>query len=177
MNYANIKYFDIANGPGVRVSLYVSGCRNKCKSCFNPETWDFNYGKPFTVEEENSIIKGMTPDYIKGFTLLGGDPFEPENQVALIPFLQRLKKQFPKKSIWAFTGYNLDSELLAGKKGGSENVLKMLECIDVLVDGRFVDELADKNLKFRGPSNQRVIVIKPTLEKDEVILWDEQTVI
>lgn len=177
MNYANIKYFDIANGPGVRVSLYVSGCRNKCKSCFNPETWDFNYGKPFTVEEENSIIKGMTPDYIKGFTLLGGDPFEPENQVALIPFLQRLKKQFPKKSIWAFTGYNLDSELLAGKKGGSENVLKMLECIDVLVDGRFVDELADKNLKFRGSSNQRVIVIKPTLEKDEVILWDEQTVI
>ena len=175
MNYATIKKYDIANGPGVRVSLYVSGCRNHCKNCFNPETWDFNYGKPFTKEAEDEIIKAMEPDYIEGFTLLGGDPFEPENQVALVPFLERLRKIYPKKSFWCFTGYDFEAELLTGKQGDIDNVLKMLSCLDVLVDGRFVENLKDLNLRFRGSSNQRIILVQPTLEKDELVLWDEKT--
>ena len=175
MNYATIKKYDIANGPGVRVSLYVSGCRNHCKNCFNPETWDFNFGKPFTKEAEDEIIKAMEPDYIEGFTLLGGDPFEPENQVALVPFLEGLRKIYPKKSFWCFTGYDFEAELLTGKQGDIDNVLKMLSCLDVLVDGRFVENLKDLNLRFRGSSNQRIILVQPTLEKDELVLWDEKT--
>ena len=175
MNYATIKKYDIANGPGVRVSLYVSGCRNHCKNCFNPETWDFNYGKPFTKEAEDEIIKAMEPDYIEGFTLLGGDPFEPENQVALIPFLERLRKAYPQKSFWCFTGYDLEMELLTGKQGDIGDVLKILNCLDVLVDGRFVENLKDLNLRFRGSSNQRIILVQPTLETDELVLWDEKT--
>ena len=175
MNYATIKKYDIANGPGVRVSLYVSGCRNHCKNCFNPETWDFNYGKPFTKKVEDEIIKAMAPDYIEGFTLLGGDPFEPENQVALVPFLERLRKTYPHKSFWCFTGYDLEMELLTGKQGDIEHVLRILNCLDVLVDGRFIENLKDLNLRFRGSSNQRIILVQPTLEKDELVLWDEKT--
>jgi len=177
MNYATIKYYDVANGPGVRVSLYVSGCRNHCKNCFNPETWDFNYGEPFTQETENSIIEGLKPDYIKGFTLLGGDPFEPENQKVLAPFLERLRKAYPDKSFWAFTGYDFDKDLLTGKLGDLDTVLRMLGCLDVLVDGRFVEELKDINLLFRGSSNQRIILVKPTLKQDKIVLWDEETVV
>lgn len=175
MNYATIKKYDIANGPGVRVSLYVSGCRNHCKNCFNPETWDFNYGKPFTKKAEDEIIKAMEPDYIEGFTLLGGDPFEPENQVALIPFLERLRKIYPDKSFWCFTGYDYETELLTGKQGRIDDVLRILNCLDVLVDGRFVENLKDLNLRFRGSSNQRIILIKPSLEHDELVLWDGKT--
>ncbi|MCH5148771.1 MAG: anaerobic ribonucleoside-triphosphate reductase activating protein [Clostridiales bacterium] len=175
MNYATIKKYDIANGPGVRVSLYVSGCRNHCKNCFNPETWDFNFGKPFTEEVEDEIIKAMEPDYIEGFTLLGGDPFEPENQVALVPFLERLKKIYPDKSFWCFTGYDYEAELLTGKQGNFDDVIRILNCLDVLVDGRFVENLKDLNLRFRGSSNQRIILVKPSLEQDELILWDEKT--
>ena len=175
MNYATIKKYDIANGPGVRVSLYVSGCRNRCKNCFNPETWDFNYGKPFTKEVEDEIIKAMEPDYIEGFTLLGGDPFEHENQIALAPFMERLRKAYPKKSFWCFTGYDLESELLTGKQGDIESIMRILNTLDVLVDGRFVENLKDLNLRFRGSSNQRIILVQPTLEKDEIVLWDEKT--
>lgn len=175
MNYATIKKFDIANGPGVRVSLYVSGCRNHCKSCFNPETWDFNYGKPFTSKVESEIIKAMEPDYIEGFTLLGGDPFEPENQVVLLPFLEKLRKIYPQKSFWCFTGYDYEAELLTGKQGRIDDVLKILSCLDVLVDGRFVESLKDLNLRFRGSSNQRIILVQPSLERDEIVLWDEKT--
>lgn len=177
MNYGKIKYYDVANGPGVRVSLYVSGCRNHCKNCFNPETWDFNYGEPFTKNVENSILEGLKPDYIKGFTLLGGDPFEPENQKVLAPFLERLRKQYPDKSLWAFTGYDYEADLLTGKLGDVETVLRMLNCLDVLVDGKFVEELKDLNLLFRGSSNQRIILLKPSLEQDKVVLWDEQTIV
>ena len=177
MNYAKIKKYDISNGPGVRVSLYVSGCRNHCKNCFNPETWDFNYGEPFTKEVENEIIEAMKPDYIKGFTLLGGDPFEPENAEALAPFLMRLRKVYPHKSFWCFTGYDYEAELLTGKKGDIDTTLKILNCLDVLVDGRFVEELKDLNLLFRGSANQRIILVKPSLKKDEVVLWDEQTIV
>lgn len=175
MNYATIKKYDIANGPGVRVSLYVSGCRNHCKNCFNPETWDFGYGKPFTKETEDEIIKAMEPDYIEGFTLLGGDPFEPENQIALAPFLERLRKVYPTKSFWCFTGYDYEAELLTGKQGDLDRVMRMLNCLDVLVDGRFVENLKDLNLRFRGSSNQRIILVKPTLEIDEIVLWDGET--
>lgn len=177
MNYATIKWYDISNGPGVRVSLYVSGCRNHCKGCFNPETWDFNYGEPFTPEVEEKIIKGLEPDYIKGFTLLGGDPFEPENQKVLAPFLKRLRARYPDKSFWCFTGYNYEADLLTGKLGDLSLVMDMLSCLDVLVDGRFVEELKDLNLKFKGSSNQRTILVQQSLATDEVVLWDEETVV
>lgn len=158
----------------MRVSLYVSGCRNHCKNCFNPETWDFNYGKPFTEEVEKSIINGLRPPYIKGFTLLGGDPFEPENQLVLAPFLKRLRKEFPEKSFWCFTGYDYERDLLTGKLGDAERVEEMLECLDVLVDGKFVEELKDLNLRFRGSSNQRIILLKPSLAQDKIVLWDDK---
>lgn len=177
MNYATIKWYDISNGPGVRVSLYVSGCRNHCKNCFNPETWDFNYGEPFTEEIENKIIEGLKPDYIKGFTLLGGDPFEPENQKVLAPFLEKLRKAYPEKSFWAFTGYDYERDLLTGKLGDADTVLRMLNCLDVLVDGRFVEELKDLNLRFRGSSNQRIILLKPSLKEDKLVLWDEVEIV
>lgn len=177
MNYATIKWYDISNGPGVRVSLYVSGCRNHCKNCFNPETWDFNYGEPFTEEIEDKIIEGLKPDYIKGFTLLGGDPFEPENQKVLAPFLEKLRVVYPEKSFWAFTGYDYEKDLLTGKLGDVDTVMRMLGCLDVLVDGRFVENLKDLNLKFRGSSNQRIILLKPSLKEKKIVLWDEVTVV
>lgn len=175
MNYATIKPFDVADGPGVRVSLYVSGCRNRCKNCFNPETWDFNYGKPFTEEVENYIISALSPQYIKGFTLLGGDPFEPENQVTLAPFLEKIRSVYPDKSIWCYTGYDYEKDLITGKKGDAELVMRMLNSIDVLVDGRFVEELKDLNLRFRGSSNQRIICVPQSLGQDKVVLWDENS--
>ena len=175
MNYATIKPFDVADGPGVRVSLYVSGCRNRCKNCFNPETWDFNYGKPFTEEVENYVISALSPQYIKGFTLLGGDPFEPENQVTLAPFLEKIRSVYPDKSIWCYTGYDYEKDLLTGKKGDAELVMRMLNSIDVLVDGRFVEELKDLYLRFRGSSNQRIICVPQSLGQDKVVLWDENS--
>lgn len=177
MHYAKIKWTDISNGPGVRVSLYVSGCRNHCKGCFNPETWDFSYGEPFTREVEDAIIEGMKPDYIKGFTLVGGDPFEPENQKVLAPFLKRLRAAYPDKSFWCFTGYDFEKDLLTGKLGDIQLVTDMLSCLDVLVDGRFVEELKDIKLKFKGSSNQRTILVQPSLRTDEVVLWDEESVV
>lgn len=175
MNYAAIKWYDISNGPGVRVSLYVSGCRNHCKGCFNRETWDFDYGEKFTEEVEKKIINGLKPDYISGFTLLGGDPFEPENARELAPFMKRLRAAYPDKSFWCFTGYDLDAELLSGKQADLSDIMDMLGTLDVLVDGRFVEEKKDLNLRFRGSSNQRIILVKPTLERDEVVLWDGVT--
>ena len=159
------------------MSLYVSGCRNHCKGCFNPETWDFAYGEPFTREVEDAIIEGMKPDYIKGFTLVGGDPFEPENQKVLAPFLKRLRAAYPDKSFWCFTGYDFEKDLLTGKLGDIQLVTDMLSCLDVLVDGRFVEELKDIKLKFKGSSNQRTILVQPSLRTDEVVLWDEESVV
>lgn len=173
MNYATIKYYDIANGPGVRVSLYVSGCRNHCKNCFNPETWDFAYGNPFTREVQEQIFKGMEPDYIKGFSLLGGDPFEPENQLALVDFMEEMRRRFPEKSVWCYTGYDFEADLLTGKKGDPAITMRLLKCIDVLVDGRFVEALKNPDLFFRGSSNQRIILVPQSLKKDEIVLWDE----
>ena len=169
MNVATIKYYDIANGPGVRVSLYVSGCRNRCKGCFNQETWDFDYGEPFTESTQEAVLNGLKPSYIKGFSLLGGDPFEPENQAALVGFMERLKAQYPDKTVWAYTGYDFERDLLTGKKGDADVTMRLLKCIDVLVDGRFVEGLKNPNLLFRGSSNQRIILVKQSLERDEVV--------
>lgn len=157
MNYSSIKYCDIANGTGVRTVLFVSGCRNCCEGCFQPETWNFEYGKKFDEAAEDEIIKSMEPSYIDGLTLLGGDPFEEENQKGLLPFLRKVRKECPDKSIWAYTGYILDEDLKAGGQKFTEDTEEMLSYIDVLVDGPFV--LAKKNimLKFKGSENQRVI--------------------
>jgi anaerobic ribonucleoside-triphosphate reductase activating protein len=161
MNYANIKKYDIANGTGVRVSLFVSGCTHHCKGCFNSEAWDFNYGEEFTEEVQEEIIKSLSPYYIAGLSLLGGEPFEPENQKALLPFIKRVKSVYPDKDIWCWTGYTLeeltDPEIPSRAK--CEYTSEMLECIDVLVDGEFKEELKDITLWFRGSSNQRVIEI------------------
>ena len=157
MYYSAIKYNDIANGLGVRTVLFVSGCRNHCKGCFQPETWKFDYGKVFDTEVENEILKSLAPDYIKGLTLLGGDPFEPENQEALIPFMRRVKKEHPDKDVWAFTGYLLDKDLAVNGRKYTEYTEELLSYIDILVDGPFILEQKDLMLKFRGSSNQRVI--------------------
>lgn len=171
MNYATIKYCDIANGLGVRTSLFVSGCTHMCKGCFNSEAWDFNYGKPFTSQVEDEIINSLKPDFIDGLSLLGGEPFEPKNQQALLPFLQRVKKEFPSKDIWCYTGYLFDKELLGESRAKTEYTYEMLKCIDVLVDGKFVEELKDISLEFRGSSNQRIIDVKQSLKENKVILY------
>jgi anaerobic ribonucleoside-triphosphate reductase activating protein len=160
MNYSVIKYNDIANGIGVRTTLFVSGCRNHCKDCFQPETWDFQYGKLFDKQVEDDILNSLDSDYISGLTLLGGDPFEPENQRALLPFLRRVREQYPEKNIWAYTGYVLDQDLEAGGKCHIEETRTMLDCLDVLVDGPFITEQKDITLKFKGSANQRVIDMK-----------------
>ncbi len=167
MYYGNIKDCDIANGPGVRVSLFVSGCRNRCPGCFQPETWDFDYGKPFDHEAEEYLFSLLSKDYIKGFSLLGGEPFEPENRKVLIPLLKRIKKQFPKKDIWTFSGYTCE-ELMEDTECD-----EMLSMIDVLVDGRFVEALKDITLRFRGSSNQRLIDLNKTREQGTIVLWDK----
>ena len=170
MNYGEIKNYDIANGEGVRVSLFVSGCTHHCKNCFNPETWSFEYGKPFTKETEDSIIECLSPDYIDGLSLLGGEPFEPQNQEVLLPFLRRVKNELPNKNIWCYTGYLFDRELLSESRARCEFTDEMLSLIDVLVDGEFVQAMHDISLAFRGSSNQRIIDVQKSLETGEVKL-------
>ena len=173
MNYCNIKYCDIANGEGVRTTLFVSGCTNHCEDCFQPETWDFAYGEPFTKATEDKIIASLKPFYINGLTLLGGEPFEPSNQKELVPFLRRVRQECPDKNIWCFTGFTLDGELWRdGSHPRCADTDEMLSLIDVLVDGRFVRSLKDISLKFRGSSNQRIIDMQKTLEQGKVVLYD-----
>ena len=172
MNYANIKYYDIANGPGVRTSLFVSGCRHHCKNCFNQETWDFLYGKTFTKEILNNLIDSLKYDYISGFSLLGGEPFEPENQEELVNVLKAIREAYPQKTIWCWTGWNLDKELSKGGSKYTKYTDEMLTYIDVLVDGPFIEELKDVTLVFRGSSNQRIIDIKETLKQHKIITLD-----
>ncbi len=168
MNYGEIKNFDIANGEGVRVSLFVSGCTHHCKNCFNPDTWNFDFGKPFTKETEDYIIECLKPDYIDGLSLLGGEPFEPQNQGTLLTLLRRVHNEFPKKTVWCYTGYLLDDELLSESRARCEHTDEMLSMIDVLVDGEFVQELYDISLSFRGSSNQRIIDVKKSLETGQI---------
>ena len=173
MNYADIKRIDVANGPGVRVSLFVSGCTHHCKECFNPETWDFSYGNIFDENAENEIIKYLEPDYIKGLTLLGGDPMEKVNQEALIPLLEKVKKTYPDKSIWCYTGYDFEEDIKKNMLKNWEVTKKFMSYIDVLVDGEFKIDLKDLNLVFRGSSNQRIIMVKESLESGKIVLWEK----
>ena len=157
MYFGEIKDCDIANGEGVRVTLFVSGCTNRCKGCFQPQTWDFTYGQPFTEETEERLLAMLDPSYINGLTVLGGEPFEPENQRALVPFLRRVRERFPRKNIWCFTGFTWEELHTEGFRARCEVTDEMLALLDVLVDGRFEEELKDISLRFRGSSNQRLI--------------------
>ena len=170
MNYAEIKYCDIANGEGVRVSLFVSGCTHRCKNCFNEIAWDFSYGNEFTEEVENKIIEACKPEYISGITILGGEPFEPENQPTLTKFLRRFRELLPQKNVWCYSGYTYE-ELIGEKKSRcfTDNTAEMLNMIDVLVDGEFVQELHSIMLKFRGSSNQRLIDLRKTREAGYIV--------
>ena len=162
MNYSNIKYFDIANGTGVRTSLFVSGCTHRCKGCFNEVAWDFNAGIIFNKEIEDEIIKSLEPTYISGLSLLGGEPLEIVNQRGLINLLRRVKKEFPDKNIWCYTGYTYDTDLMEGGTAFCECTKEILGLIDILVDGEFVADLYDISLRFRGSSNQRIIDLRKT---------------
>ena len=170
MNYATIKYNDIANGTGVRTSLFVSGCTHRCKGCFNAEAWDFSYGKPFTEEVENDILKSLENDYVDGLSLLGGEPIEPSNQIALYPFLKKVKEKYPNKDIWCYSGYLFDSELLSQSRATTPITKDMLALIDVLVDGKFIEEQKNISLAFKGSENQRIIDVQKSLNENKVIL-------
>ena len=171
MNYAAIKKRDIANGPGVRVSLFVSGCTHHCPGCFNAATWDFAYGEPFTPEVEAELIELMKPDYISGLSLLGGEPFESCNQRVLLPFLKKVRATFPEKTVWCYSGYTLE-QLQGGCRARCECTDEMLSLLDVLVDGRFELEKKNIRLRFRGSENQRLIDMNKTRESGTIVLWD-----
>ena len=170
MNYAAIKNCDIANGPGVRVSLFVSGCTHRCPGCFNEVAWDFHYGQPFTQEVMDRIVQMLRPDYIRGLTLLGGEPFEPENQGAIVQLLRQVKRELPQKSIWAFSGYLFGRDILSGRLGDTREYLSYL---DVLVDGPFIEAQKNLSLRFRGSENQRLIDVPASLAAGEIVLWQD----
>jgi len=170
MNYGAIKKTDVSNGIGVRVSLFVSGCTHHCKGCFNEETWDFAFGTAFTEQTEEELIKALSYDHIQGLSLLGGEPFEKQNQRILLPFIKKVKKLYPQKDIWCYTGYTLEKDLLQESRAYCECTKEMLQNIDVLVDGEFVEERKDISLQFRGSSNQRIIDVKRTLQEGELQL-------
>ena len=172
MNYAELKLYDVANGPGIRISLFVSGCTRGCKECFNKEAWDFNYGKPFTNEVIYDIINYLKPDYVEGLTILGGEPFEHSNQQGLLPLLKKVRETYPDMSIWCFSGYDFEEDIMGRMYKEWPETKEMLSHIDVLVDGRFMVELKDLRLKFKGSSNQRTIMIQDTLQSGELVLWD-----
>ena len=172
MNYAAIKKYDVANGIGVRVSLFVSGCTHRCKGCFNAEAWDFAYGQPYTEATEEEILTALSHEYIAGLSLLGGEPFEPQNQRALLPLLRKFRERYPQKSVWCYSGYTLETDILAGR-AHCEATDEMLSYIDILVDGEFVEEKKDLKLRFRGSSNQRIIDVKRTLSEGTVKLWKD----
>ncbi len=170
MNYATIKNCDIANGPGVRVSLFVSGCTHRCPGCFNEVAWDFGYGEPFTEQTIETILQMLRPAYIKGLTLLGGEPFEPENQEAVVALLRRVRRELPEKSIWAFSGYLFDKDICSGRLGDTREYLSYL---DVLVDGPFVEAKKNLSLRFRGSENQRLIDVPASMAAGTVVLWQD----
>jgi anaerobic ribonucleoside-triphosphate reductase activating protein len=170
MNYATIKNCDIANGPGVRVSLFVSGCTHRCPGCFNAVAWDFDYGEPFTQDTVDTILKLLAPPHIKGLTLLGGEPFEPQNQGAIVDLLRQVRKVYPQKSIWAFSGYLFEKDILSGRLGDTAEYLSYL---DVLVDGPFIEAKKNLSLRFRGSENQRLIDVPASLARGETVLWQD----
>ena len=172
MNYAQLRPIDVANGPGVRVSLFVSGCTHACPGCFNPEAWDFGYGQPFTQAEAEQVLKALAKPYVKGFSLLGGEPFHPRNQEAVLSLVRQVRERFPGKDIWCYTGY-LYEDLLADRVG--EYGRALLEQLDVLVDGPFIEAQKDLTLRFRGSANQRIIDVPASLREKTVLLWDDNS--
>ncbi len=175
MNYATIKWCDIANGEGVRVSLFVSGCTHRCENCFNQVAWDFSYGEAFTEEVQEKILRELQPTYIAGLSLLGGEPLEPQNQEALLPFLRKVKERYPDKTIWCYTGFTWDvaTGVLQEKVKNTVYTQELLAMTDVLVDGAYIEELKDIRLKFRGSSNQRVIDVQKSLREGKLVLYLE----
>ena len=173
MNYATIKPVDIANGPGVRVSLFVSGCTHRCKGCFNEEAWDFQFGKPFTEEVQKQLLSSLDHDYIEGLTLLGGEPMEPSNQESLLPFIKAVREQLPGKTIWCFTGYDFEKDILGKMMKTSAVTRELIPLFDVMVDGKFVAEKKNLSLKFRGSENQRVLNVKKSLEEKQAVWMEE----
>ena len=169
MNYADIKQIDIANGPGVRVSLFVSGCNHHCKGCFNECAWDFNYGNKFTEETIQEVLKDLNKDYISGLTLLGGEPLEPANQKGLLPLVKKVKEKYPEKSIWCYTGFDFEKDVMGSMSQNVEETKELMKYIDVVVDGKFEEDKKDITLKFRGSSNQRIIDVQKSKEKQKVI--------
>ena len=174
MNYATIKKHDIANGPGVRVSLFVSGCNHHCKGCFNQEAWDFNYGQLFTEDTVDEILDALEPDYIQGLTLLGGEPLEFVNQKGVLPLVERMKARYPKKTLWVYTGFDYEKDVICDMIKRWPVTKELFQYIDVLVDGKFVQELLDLKLRFRGSSNQRIIDIHRSREEGKVVLWEDE---
>ncbi len=172
MNYASIKPVDIANGTGIRVSLFVSGCTHRCKGCFNSEAWDFDYGQPYTEQTLDYILSCLDKSYIRGLSLLGGEPFDPHNQQTLIELLNLVRERFPEKDVWCYTGYDFERDLTGKFAEENEHTSELLGMIDILVDGRFVEKLKNPSLKFRGSSNQRIIDVKESLKRGEVVLCD-----
>ena len=172
MNYGAIKKCDIANGVGVRTVLFVSGCTHHCKGCFQPETWNFDYGERYTKETEDEIIESLRPDYVDGITLLGGEPFEPENQRELVKLLRRIKKELPQKTVWSFSGYTYE-EVTGDSRAVCEVTNEMLSMLDVLVDGEFVEAKRNISLRFRGSENQRLIDMNKTRKEGKIVLWDK----
>ena len=172
MYYADIRPIDVANGPGIRVSLFVSGCTHRCKDCFNQEAWDFQYGHPFGQAQVDEILQDLSKPYIKGLSLLGGEPFDPDNQSAVLDLVQQARASYPNLNIWCYSGY-LFQDLAAGQVGRHSRAL--LEQLDTLVDGPFVAEKKNLSLRFRGSENQRIIQVQPSLARGEIILWDEKT--
>lgn len=173
MNYAEIKNVDIANGPGVRISLFVSGCPHHCKGCFNEVTWDFTYGKPYTQETINHILELLKPDYIKGITFLGGEPMAPSNQESVLNTMRQIKGHYTNKDIWLYTGYLLDTDIMGKMVDTLPHTREILSYIDVLVDGPFIEEQKNLNLQFKGSENQRIIDMKKTLSSGSIVLWSE----
>ncbi len=169
MNYADIKRIDVANGEGVRVSVFVSGCNHHCKGCFNECAWDFNYGNEFTEKQEEEVLKDLNHDYISGLTLLGGEPLEPVNQAGLLPLVKKVKEKFPDKKIWCYTGFDFEKDVVGKMAKQSETTKELLNYIDVIVDGKFEEEKKDLKLKFRGSSNQRILDVKESLKENKPV--------
>lgn len=172
MNYAAIKPTDVANGPGVRVSLFVSGCTHYCRECFNSETWDFQYGQEYTESTTERILELLSPDYIAGLSLLGGEPLHPLNQKGILPLVKTVKERFPQKTIWCYTGYDFEQDILGDMMKNLPETAEILNCLDVLVDGKFELENKDLKLRFRGSSNQRILSIPESLLEKRAVLWE-----
>lgn len=170
MRYASIKKCDVANGTGIRVSIFVSGCHHHCKGCFNTDAWDFNYGNEFTNETQEKILEALDKDYIQGLTLIGGEPLEYVNQKGLLPLVKKVKERFPNKTIWCYTGYLFDKEIMENMYKKWPETKELISSIDVIVDGKFEEDLRDLNLKFKGSSNQRIIDVKKSLENNEIVI-------